>query len=104
MAYCCAVANANAKAMSNPAALSNQLKQVQDAIGLWHDRATLEQLAASHMDSPDAASARVVLHTRASREYRHARRTTQSVRSWMMRAPLTVSRAPAVHEPMRKAG
>jgi CHAD domain-containing protein len=72
------------------AALVAKFKQVQDAIGKWHDWVTLEQLAARYLD-PAAESAPLsnALHAHCEREYRHARRTAQTVRSWLSRASAT---------------
>jgi CHAD domain-containing protein len=71
------------EACKEAAALVAKLKQVQDAIGTWHDWFTLEQLAVRYLDSADAAPARDALHAHCQREYRRARRTAQNVRSWM---------------------
>jgi CHAD domain-containing protein len=77
------------EACEEAAGVVAKLKQVQDAIGRWHDWQTLEQLAARYLDSSDAAPARDALHARCACEYRRARRTAQSVRSWMSQASAT---------------
>ena len=84
---------------------AERFKQVQDAIGQWHDWATLAELAErslgcstktsstrdtkvssikdSSKDSSGAAAVLHALHARVGREYRRARRSAQSARSWM---------------------
>jgi CHAD domain-containing protein len=63
-----------------------KFKQVQDAIGKWHDWATLEQLAGRCLDPDESGPLRNALHAHVEREYRRARRTAQGVRDWMMEA------------------
>jgi CHAD domain-containing protein len=63
-----------------------QLKRVQDAIGNWHDWATLEQLAERELADPEATPACAMLQARTGREYRKARRAAESVRTWMLGA------------------
>jgi CHAD domain-containing protein len=79
--------------------VAERFKQVQDAIGQWHDWATLAELAErsfdsskdsskysskdSSKDSSGAAGVLHALHARVGREYRRARRSAESVRSWM---------------------
>jgi CHAD domain-containing protein len=94
------------QACQEAAGLVAKLKQVQDAIGKWHDWVTLEQLAARYLDSSDAAPARDALRAHCEREYRRARRTAQSVRSWMSGAQLTAPASGADASPrlIRKAG
>jgi CHAD domain-containing protein len=60
-----------------------RLKQVQGAIGSWHDWATLQQLARRALNAPDDKLLGAALRARAAREYRQARHTVQSVRSGM---------------------
>jgi CHAD domain-containing protein len=89
------------------AAMVTQLKQVQDAIGQWHDWATLEQLARESLDSVAAAPLLAALHTRCGREYRRARRTAQRVRDRMNPPSRPVASAPGPHlapTSMRRAG
>lgn len=59
-----------------------KFKQVQDAIGNWHDWATLAHLAQRKLPR-SAAPLCAVLEARAGREYNKARRSAQSVRSWI---------------------
>ena len=66
--------------------LEEKFKQVQDAIGQWHDWATLAEIAERCFDSKassDAAPVLQALHARVEREYRRARRSAESVRSWI---------------------
>ena len=67
--------------------LAEQFKKVQDAIGQWHDWATLAEIADQCFDSKsqDSKAAPVLqaLHARVEREYRRARRSAESVRSWI---------------------
>ena len=74
------------------AELAAKLKQVQDAIGSWHDWATLEQLAAREMES-DRDSYAVssagqpmlsALRKRTAEEYSKARRVALNVRTWVV--------------------
>jgi CHAD domain-containing protein len=92
-------------ANEDAAALVAKFKQVQDAIGKWHDWLTLEQLAARYLDPAEAAPLRDALHDHSQREYRHARRTAQSVRSLLggaqPAAPDTAHKSPKL---IRKAG
>ncbi len=60
-----------------------KFKQVQDAIGNWHDWATLAQLAQRKLSSSGAGPLCAALQARTGREYSKARRAAQSVRSWM---------------------
>lgn len=57
-----------------------KFKQVQDAIGSWHDWTTLSQLAERKLDSHESEPLRAVLHARSEREYSKARRTATIVR------------------------
>jgi CHAD domain-containing protein len=72
-------------------ALAEKFKQVQDAIGQWHDWATLAEIAEQCLGSKDSASKDTkaapvlqALHARVEREYRRARRSAETVRNWMM--------------------
>jgi CHAD domain-containing protein len=73
------------------AALVAQFKQVQDAIGVWHDWATLEQLAARHLNPAHSGPLCHALHARCQREYRRARRIVQSVRHRITQASATAA-------------
>jgi CHAD domain-containing protein len=86
------------------AALVAKFKQVQDAIGKWHDWLTLEQLAARYLDTADAAPLRDALHAHCEREYRRARRTAQSVRQWLNEAQPAALAAHPSPKLIRKAG
>ena len=79
-------------------ALAEKFKQVQDAIGQWHDWATLAEIAEQCFGSkkPDSkaasknSEAAPVLHAlwaRVEREYRKARRSAESARNWMTGSP-----------------
>ncbi len=68
------------QAIPEAATFAGKLKQVQDAIGSWHDWATLQQLAERHLPAEPLSA---LLRARAAREYRQARRTAAGVRSWM---------------------
>lgn len=92
------------QACEEAAGLVAKLKQVQDAIGKWHDWVTLEQLAARYLDSSDAAPARDALRAHCEREYRRARRTAQSVRDWVNEAHPAAPAADASPRLIHKAG
>lgn len=62
------------------AELVGQLKLVQDAIGYWHDWATLQQLAEEALSSPAARPVCAALRARAAREFRKAYRVSNDVR------------------------
>jgi CHAD domain-containing protein len=91
------------------AELVEKFKQVQDAIGDWHDWLTLAALAADRFGSPKASSQAGLfcdaLRARAAREYRKARRSAETVRSWMTgsrpAAPAGADTGPRL---VRKAG
>ena len=80
--------------------VAERFKQVQDAVGQWHDWATLAELAErcfnSSQDSSKgpsgAASVLHALHARVGREYRRARRSAESARRWMSGSRMTGSR------------
>ncbi|HEX9201935.1 MAG TPA: CHAD domain-containing protein [Acidobacteriaceae bacterium] len=78
------------------AELASKFKVVQDAIGEWHDWATLAQLAERELKSAAAKPIRGALQAGARREYRKALRAAQSVRTWMTK-PITSK--PAVSKP-----
>jgi CHAD domain-containing protein len=61
-----------------------KFKVVQDAIGKWHDWATLTELAERELESPEAEPLFTVLRSGTGREYRKARRTAEHVRAWMI--------------------
>jgi CHAD domain-containing protein len=65
------------------AELASQFKDVQDAIGEWHDWATLAQLAKRELKSSAAKPVHAALDAGARREYRKALRSAARVRSWM---------------------
>jgi CHAD domain-containing protein len=93
------------QAHEEAAALVAKLKQVQDAIGKWHDLATLEQFAARSMDPAESAPVLGALHAHSEREYRRARRIAQSVRDWLSEAqPALAAAAHASPRLIRKAG
>jgi CHAD domain-containing protein len=66
------------------AELAAHLRQVQDAIGNWHDWATLLQLAGRELGPSGSDPAYAALEARTGREYRKARRIAQDVRQWMI--------------------
>lgn len=72
------------QAFPGPAELAAHLRQVQDAIGNWHDWATLLQLAGRELGPAGSDPAYAALEARTGREYRKARRIAQSVRQWML--------------------
>ncbi|HVJ05697.1 MAG TPA: CHAD domain-containing protein [Candidatus Saccharimonadales bacterium] len=65
------------------AELASKFKVVQDAIGEWHDWATLAQLAERELKPATAKPIQRALQAGARREYRKALRAAQSVRTWM---------------------
>jgi CHAD domain-containing protein len=88
------------------AELAEKLKQVQDAIGSWHDWATLEEFAARELDSADAKVVTGAMRARAGREHRKALRVAQSLRTWMTggKPVSSVAGANISHRIMGKAG
>jgi CHAD domain-containing protein len=72
------------------AELTAQLKQVQDAIGCWHDWATLQQRAFEAFDTPqqtpDSAYLCAALRARTALQYRQARQIVRSVRASLANA------------------
>lgn len=94
------------ESLEEAAELAAKFKQVQDAIGNWHDWATLAELAQSKLSSSDAEPLCAALQARSGREYSKARRAAQNVRSWMSGRKPVASLA-VVSEPQRlihKAG
>jgi CHAD domain-containing protein len=83
--------------------LAAKFKQVQDAVGTWHDWATLTQLAQRKLPSSDADPLCAALQAHTGREYRKARRAAQSVRSWMSGKPVTPAVALALAGEPRSA-
>jgi CHAD domain-containing protein len=88
------------------AEMVDRLKQVQDAIGSWHDWATLLELANRELDSPDSEPAYAALEGRVTREFNKAHRIGERVRQWMESAKPAAS---ALHgnssqNMLRKAG
>jgi CHAD domain-containing protein len=75
------------EAFPDAAELAEKFKHVQDAVGTWHDWATLTLLAQRKLPSSDAEPLCAVLQARTGREYRKARRAAQNVRSWMSGKP-----------------
>ena len=91
------------------AELAEKFKQVQDAIGQWHDWATLAELAercfnskgsdskgSGSKPSSEATPVLQALHARVEREYRRARRSAENVRSWMTGSTPSKARPTAV--------
>jgi CHAD domain-containing protein len=83
------------------ATVAEKFKQVQDAIGDWHDWVTLQQLAQRRLNSPGAAPVIKALEARAGREYRRARRSAENARSWMQQSRQPQTAGPKL---VRKAG
>jgi CHAD domain-containing protein len=89
--------------------LTAKFKLVQDAIGAWHDWATLAELARRTL-SADAEPLCAALEARTGREHNKARRAVQNVRSWMnRRRPASTAPEPqptihAIHQVIPKAG
>ena len=65
-----------------------KFKLVQDAIGKWHDWATLTELAERELESPEAEPLCTVLRSVTGCKYRQARRTAERVRAWMIGKPM----------------
>jgi CHAD domain-containing protein len=63
-----------AAASAEAAGLVEQLKRAQDAIGNWHDWATLQALASGVLEGEDGAAACRALEARTTREFRRAQR------------------------------
>ena len=81
------------ESFEEPAELVAKLKEVQDAIGTWHDWATLHELATKQLDGPGAESVCKELEARAEREFRNAHRTAHIVREQMSRRKPVASSA-----------
>jgi CHAD domain-containing protein len=77
--------------------LAAKLKQVQDAIGRWHDWATLSQLAQHELHSCEAEPLCAALSRRSVSQYRRARRAAESARSWMTGGKPAASVSAATH-------
>ncbi len=61
-----------------------QLRKVQQAIGDWHDWATLHELALRTLTQPGAEDFCALLKQRTTREFTHARRAVHKARLRMM--------------------
>jgi CHAD domain-containing protein len=61
--------------------LVEQLKRVQDEIGVWHDWLTLHQTAADRLQGPPSAALLALLRARTATHYHSACRTIAEVRS-----------------------
>jgi CHAD domain-containing protein len=66
---------------AHAAELVEQLKGVQDEIGVWHDWLTLYEAALKHLHGPHAAALLALLRTRTATHYHNARRLVAEVRS-----------------------
>jgi CHAD domain-containing protein len=87
------------------AEMAEKLKQVQDAIGSWHDWATLDEFAERELSAADAKGVVGAIRARTGREHRKALRTAQSVRTWMNGSkPVASSDVDIFQSMMRKAG
>jgi len=93
-------------AFAEAAEMADRLKQVQDAIGSWHDWATLLELACRELGSPNSEPAYAALEARVTREFNKAHRTTERVRHWMESAKpaAPASRVNSSQNMLRKAG
>ena len=84
---------------SESANLVAQCKQVQDAIGLWHDWATLVSLAEKLIDPEDSGALCEALAGRTRRQHRRARRiveeTRRTIEGTMSSSVPPVANAPA---------
>jgi CHAD domain-containing protein len=65
------------------AKLVARFKQVQDAIGNWHDWLTLEELAQKSLRGAGSKAVCAALRARAGRDFRKAHRCAESVRDWI---------------------
>jgi CHAD domain-containing protein len=63
-----------------------QLKQVQDAIGYWHDWATLLEIAGHELHEHRNTAAFRAMEAHTQREFAKARRTALRARQWMSSA------------------
>lgn len=86
--------------------MAEHLKQVQDAIGSWHDWATLLELAGQKLRSASSESAFAALEARTTREFNKAHRTAERVRQWMIvtKSPASPTRGHSSPYLVRKAG
>jgi CHAD domain-containing protein len=92
-------------AFDESADLVAKFKTVQDAIGTWHDWATLEQLAGRYLDPSEAAPLCKVLASRSARQYQQAIRAVQSARNVMQGRKPVASIAEIRTQPsLRRAG
>ena len=93
-------------AFADAAEMADRLKQVQDAIGSWHDWATLLELACRELDSPNSEPAYAALEARVTREFNKAHRTAERVRQRMESAipAAPASRGNSSQNMLRKAG
>lgn len=82
-----------------------RFKAVQDAIGDWHDWATLKELAGRYLDPSDAAPLCKVLEARGARQFQQAIRAAQSARNVMQgRKPVASVAEIRPQVPIRRAG
>ena len=65
------------------AELVARFKQVQDAIGNWHDWLTLEELARKSLRGAGSEAVCAALRARAGREFRKAHRVAEDARDWI---------------------
>jgi CHAD domain-containing protein len=93
-------------AFPDAAAMAGRFKQVQDAIGLWHDWATLLDIAGRELGSPASEPAYAAMEAQTTREFHKARRAAERVRKWFSGAKPAASapRTAASHIMLRKAG
>lgn len=93
-------------AFAESAETAKQLKQVQDAIGRWHDWATLLELATHELGSPASEPAYAAMEVRTMREFNKARGIAERVRLWMSAAKpaATLTRGTPTLTLIRKAG
>jgi CHAD domain-containing protein len=93
-------------AFAEAAEMADRLKQVQDAIGSWHDWATLLELASRELGSPNSEPVYAALEERVTREFNKAHRTAERVRQWIESAnpAAPASRGNSSQNMLRKAG
>jgi CHAD domain-containing protein len=93
-------------AFAESAEVAEHLKQVQDAIGTWHDWATLLELAGRELGSGASEPAYAAMEVRTTREFLKARHTAERVRQWMIAAkPAAAARRGSSSQTLiRKAG
>jgi CHAD domain-containing protein len=63
-----------------------QLRQVQEAIGHWHDWATMLEIAGHELHEHRQTAAFHAIEARTQREFVRARRAAQRVKEWISRA------------------